>query len=332
MGYSLGPSDAAACPRLTETGTVLTQLKVAYSARLIGEPGAGKSICSYQAAKELAAEGFEVLRLLDPQADNIALEAALPGKRRLYLIDDAHLLKPHFLSRIEDQAGPARLLLSTHDAVERVSHRGAITLDAKRAVKTIAAALRTDLPKTLEAVRLADDNVGERMMNTDLSERLDHAESAADRPWQFCFVLGGGWRRSKQAADSARAADADLILSAVAMRQLASRDARAVPREIEAVCKRVSIDAGTVDQGLEWLEKQRLIVGVADCRTPHQRFASVVLKRVLEGQDKNGRKKIATMIESVLCDPQFPYAGLRVLIHELRFGRRLQLDPPSHAA
>ncbi len=320
MGYSLGPSDAAACPRLIEADTVLTQLKVAYSARLIGEPGAGKSICSYQAAKELAAEGFEVLRLLDPQADNIALEAALPGKRRLYLIDDAHLLNPHFLSRIEDQAGPARLLLSTHDAVERVSHRGAITLDAKRAVKTIAAALRTDLPKTLEAVRLADDNVGERMMNTDLSERLDHAESAADRPWQFCFVLGGGWRRSKQASDSARVAKADHILAVVAMRQLASRDARAVSDEIREVCKRAGMDGGTVDQGLEWLAKQRLIVGVADCRTPHQRFASIVLKRVLEGQDKAGREKIATMIEGVLCDPQFPYAGLRVLIHELRFG------------
>lgn len=320
MGYSLGPSDATACPRLTEVNIVLTQLKLAYSARLVGEPGAGKSICSYQAAKEIATEGFEVLRLLDPQADNIALEVALPGKRRLYLIDDAHLLKPHILSRIEDQAGPARLVLSTHNALEHVSHRGAISVDAKRAVKTIAAALRADLPKTLEAVRLADDDVGERMMNADLGERLDNAESAADRPWQFCFVLGGGWRRSKQAADSARAANADLILAAVAMRQLASRDARAVPGEIAKVCERAGIDARTVDQGLEWLEKQRLIVGAADCRTPHQRFASVVLKRVLEGQYKDGREKIATMIEGVLRDPQFPYAGLRVLIHELRFG------------
>lgn len=320
MGYSLGPSDAAACPRLTEAGTVLTQLKIAYSARLIGEPGAGKSICSYQAAKELSAEGFEVLRLLDPQADNITLEAALPGKRRLYLIDDAHLLKPHILSLTEDQTDPARLLLSTHNAVEHVSHRGAITLDAKRAVKTIAAALRADLRKTLEAVRFADDHVGERMMDADLGERLDHAEDAADRPWQFCFVLGGGWRRSRQAADSARAANADLILAAVAMRQMVSRDARATPAEIAEVCEPVGIETGTVNQGLEWLGKQRLIVGATDCRTPHQRFASVVLKRVLEGQDKNGRKKIATMLEGMLRDPQFPYAGLRVLIDELRFG------------
>jgi len=338
MGYPLGPSDAAACPRLTEVGTVLTQLKIAYSARLIGKPGAGKSICAYQAAKELAADGFEVLRLLDPQAEDIVLEAALPGKQRLYLIDDAHLLEPHILSRMEDQAGPARLVLSTHNAVERVSHRSAITLDAKRAVKTIAAALRADLPKTLEAVRIADDHVGERMMNADLDERLDHAENAADRPWQFCFVLGGGWRRSKQAADSARSADADLILAAVALRQMVSRDARAVPSEIAEVCKRTGIDTGTIDQALEWLEKQRLIVRAADCRTPHQRFASAVLKRILEGQDKDGRKKIATMIEGVLCDPQFPYAGLRFLIHELRFGNanynwtRLLCQPKVEAA
>lgn len=320
MGYPLGPSDATACPRLTEVSTVVTQLRIAYSARLIGEPGAGKSICLYQAAKEMTTEGFEVLRLIDPQADNIALEAALPGKRRLYLIDDAHLLKPHILSRIEDQAGPLRLVLSTHNAVDRVSHRGAITLDAKRAVKTIAAALRADMCKTLEAVRLADDNVGERMMDTDLGERLDHAENVADRPWQFCFVLGGGWRRSRQAADSARSANADLVLAAVAIRQLASRDARAVPDEIAEVCERAGIETAAVDQKLEWLGKQRLIVGAADCRTPHQHFASVVLKRVLEGQDKDGREKISTMIEGVLCDPQFPYAGLRVLIHELRFG------------
>jgi hypothetical protein len=316
----LGPSDADACPRLPEVGTVLTQLKIACSARLIGEPGAGKSICSYQVAKDLAAEGYEVLRLLDPQADNIALEAALPGKRRLYLIDDAHLLKSHVLNRIEDQANLTRFVLSTHNAVERISHRGAITLDAKRAVKTIAAALRADLPKTLTAVRLADDHVGERMMDSDLSERLDHAENTADRPWQFCFVLGGGWRRSKQAADSARSAKVDLILAAVAIRQMVSRDARAVPAEIAEVCECAGIDSGLADQGLEWLRRQRLIIGATDCRTPHQRFASVVLQRILEGQDKDGRRKIATMIEGLLCDSQFPYAGLRVMIHELRFG------------
>jgi hypothetical protein len=277
-------------------------------------------ICSYQAAKALAADGFEVRRLLDPQTERITLEDTSSSKLCLYLIDDAHLLKPHLLARLEEQASPDRLVLSVHNAVDGVSHRGAISLDAKRAVKTIAAALRADLPKILEAVRLADDNVGERRMDADLGDRIDHAESAADRPWQFCFVLGGGWRRSKQVADSARANNADLILAAVAMRQLASRDASAVAEEIAAVCERADIDLKVANHGLQWLGKLRLIIDATDCRTPHQRFASVVLKRILEGQDKGGREKIAAMIDGVLSDPQFPYIGLRILVQELRFG------------
>lgn len=319
MGYPLGPSDAAACPRLAEVSDVLRQLSMAFSVRLIGETGSGKSICSYQVANELACAGFEALRLLDPQADVITLEASAPGKPRLYLIDDAHLLPPQVLTRLEEQASSSNLVLSTHNVIEHVTHRGAVTLDAKRAVKTIATALRADLPRTLEAVRLADDDVGERMMDADLGQRLNQAESA-DRPWQFCFVLGGGWRRSKQAADSARVAGADLVLAAVAIRQLVSLDARATPYEIEQVYGRVHEDAATVRRGLTRLAAQRLILSATDCRTPHQRFASVVLKRILEGQSGEGRKKLAEMIEGVLCDRQFPYVGVRVLVHDLRFG------------
>lgn len=320
MGYALGPSDAAACPALNEVASVLTQLDIAYSARLVGEPGAGKSICSYQVAKQFVDKGFEVFRLLDPQSDDITLDLSSTDKNRLYLIDDAHLLKPHVLTRIEERASPSCLVLSTHNAIEHVSHRGSITLDAKRAVKTIAASLRTNLPQVLEAVRLADDDVGERMLDIDLQDRLAHAEVTSERPWQFCFVLGGGWRRSKQAADSARIAKVDLILAAVAIRQMVSRDARANFGEIATVCELAGIRDDQIVEGLDWLVKQRLVISNNDCRTPHQRFASVVLIQILEGQESFERGIIATMINGTLCDPQYPIAGLRVLIHELRFG------------
>jgi hypothetical protein len=325
LGQSLGPSDATSCPRLIEVGIILAQLKIAFSARLVGEPGAGKSICSYQAARELAHAGFEVLSLIDPQTNNVSMEAEFPSKNRLFLIDDAHLLPPLILGRIESQAGPTRLVLSTHNAVERVSFRGAITLDANRAVQTIAAALRSDLTNTLRAVRIADNRVGERLSDVDLEERLDHAENAADRPWQFCFVLGGGWLRSKGAADSARFASFDLVLAAAAMRQLISRDARATSGEIAEICDHAGIDASTATRGLKWLQGQRLIISTVDCRTPHQRFATVVLNDILTGQNKDSRRKIAAMIGHVLCDPRFPYAGLRALAHELHFGNARQL-------
>ena len=320
LGRPLGASDAAACPRLVEADELASQLKIAFSARLRGEPGAGKSICSYQVARDYAVAGYEVFRLIDPRAENIRPPDPSPAKRFL-LIDDAHLMAPAMLSRLEEKASPNLTVLSTHNALEQSDlERGSVTLNARRAVHTIAASFRADLPRTLSSVRLADDRVGNRMMDEDLKLRIDHAEKTADRPWQFCFILGGGWRRSKQAAETARNAGADIVLAAVAMRQLASRDAISQLEDIALICGEAKISREAIERQLEWLEHQRLALDMADCRTPHQRFASVVLNQILVGQDKGGRQRIGRMIDAVLIDPQYPLAGLRNLLFEIRFG------------
>jgi restriction endonuclease len=58
MGCPLGPADVSACPFLPEARMVAAQLEQAFSVRLEGEPGVGKSVCA---------------------------------GRTLYVIDDAHL-------------------------------------------------------------------------------------------------------------------------------------------------------------------------------------------------------------------------------------------------
>ncbi|MEH3122801.1 MAG: hypothetical protein PGN16_12610 [Sphingomonas phyllosphaerae] len=320
FGRPLGPSDASACPRLVEADALAAQLRIAFSARLGGEPGAGKSICSYQVARDFSAAGYEVLRLSDPETTIVDPPAA-GRSRRLLFIDNAHLMAPAKLRRLEELASADLLVLSTHNAIEKSDlERGSVTVNAGRAVRTIAAALRADLPRTLNAVRMADDQVGERMMDEDLNQRIDHAEASADRPWQFCFILGGGWRRSKQAAEAAHGVGADFVLAAIAMRQLASRDAIAAPEDIAEVCETVGIRREAVECHLKWLEAERLILSSADCRTPHQRFASVVLNQILVGQDKNGRQRIGQLIDTVLVDPDFPLLGLRSLLHAVWFG------------
>ena len=72
------------------------------------------------------------------------------------------------------------------------------------------------------AVRDVDDRVGDGWLAERLEERAAEAERIAEVPWQFCFILGGGWRRAGQAADAARAAGADLVLAAAAVRRLVS--------------------------------------------------------------------------------------------------------------
>ncbi|MCC8943531.1 hypothetical protein H8A97_00040 [Bradyrhizobium sp. Arg62] len=272
LGRSLGPADAVACPRLQEVDMTISQLRRGFFVRLVGGPGSGKSICAFQVGGELAASGWKVFRLRDTAVQNpFPLPTQSPA---LLLIDDAHLMGGGTLQRIEETADQRRMVLSVLNSVEngRID-RGAVLLDSKRAVKTIATALRADFQRTLTTVRRIDSDVGTNFLSEPLERRIEHAESTSDRPWQFCFVLGGGWKRSKEAADAARVAEADLVIAAAGMIQIASRDAPLSPNELQAFCRQHGMATEKVAKAIAWLVGQRLVLSEMDCRCPHQRFA-----------------------------------------------------------
>ncbi len=321
MGRPLGPADAAVCPTIHEVGVLVRQLQTAFSARIFGVPGAGKSVCGYQAALHFSKQGFLIKRLVDPEARAVNFERPIPNERILYLIDDAHLMAPSVLDQLEELADSNTLLLSIHSAAENQSvTRGAIFLDHKRAVKTIAKDLRANRACTLKAVRRADDQIGERMMDSSLDHRINDAETHAEFPWQFCFILGGGWRRSKQAADAAKMANADYVLAAISVLQIASRDSIASEDDVTALCQSHGLNPLVATNGIAWLAKERHILSMQDCRTPHQRFAAVVLHQILINRDVEGRREVFRLIESILCDSTYPLLGIRNVLHELRFG------------
>jgi hypothetical protein len=317
MGRALGPADAVACPRLSEADILVSQLKLGFCARMEGLPGSGKSVCTYQAALTFSHQGISVVRLRDP-SEKIPLKFLEINEPTLYIIDDAHLINPHILKILEDNTSANRLLLSTHTTVDsKGGMRGAIALDTKRAVKTISSALISNRESTLISVQSADKDIGDRMMETRLEDRIDDAERGASFPWQFCFILGGGWRRAQQAADNARSAQADIVLSIIALRQLASRDSRASSQDIIDIIGR-DVDPLLIHQAIKWLVEHRLILSLEDCRCPHQRFSAVVLHYILAGQNKANREFIFRMCEKIICDESYPLVGIRNVLHELR--------------
>ncbi|SHO63570.1 hypothetical protein SAMN02745172_01436 [Pseudoxanthobacter soli DSM 19599] len=317
LGRGLGPTDATACPRLQEADMIVAQLRRAFSVRLVGGPGSGKSVCAYQAAEEFGAGGWIVRRLRDPREDAFPIPADDPC---LLLVDDAHLMPRPALRRVEESANARRLVLSIHNGVEDGPlHRGAIVLDAKRAVRTIAAGLLLRPEQTLIAVRRADDDVGLDHLKEPLERRIDHAAAHSDQPWQFCFVLGGGWKRAKEAADAARVARTDLVLAAAAIIQLAARDAPLLSARLGDFCRQHGIADEDCGRAISWLAAQRLFLSDTDCRCPHQRFALAVLGGILDGQDELGRSVVGQMLSAAVREPSFPTAGLRILLHELLF-------------
>jgi hypothetical protein len=190
-GRGLGPGDASACPRLHEVDVLLHELSRAYTVRLTGVPGAGKSICCYQAAASLHREGWQVRVLRWPPPDRLNFPAD-SGERVLFLIDDAHRLPVGAVAQLELQCNASRYLLSTFNSAENdETVHGAIALDARRAVRTVAQGMRR-MPELLEIVRKLDDRVGSSFLDEDLQQRISAAEQESQYPWQFCFIVGAG--------------------------------------------------------------------------------------------------------------------------------------------
>ncbi|RXZ64243.1 hypothetical protein [Pelagerythrobacter rhizovicinus] len=320
LGRALGAADAMECPRLPEAADLIRELTASYSARLAGVPGAGKSVCALQAAETLAGKGYRVLRLADSGIARIELtDDDLPT---VHLIDDAHLASTHELALAEQSARATKLLLSTFTSVDGAGTRpGTIHLDAKRAVRVIADELRARRDETLAAVRTIDDRIGDGLGEESIDWRLD-AAAQSDFPWQFCFVLSGGWHRVRSIVASARAADADIVLGAVAIRQLASRDARANASDLAPLLAAAQVAPEAAERAIAWLLEQRLVLAANDLRCPHQRFSAEVFDPILTDQDKDGRQQVVAMMGHALADPKMPLAGLASLLTQFRMSRR----------
>lgn len=334
MGRPLGSADVDACPELPEAAACFAELKRAFSARLSGVPGAGKSVSALQTARKARDAGWRVVRLRDPQAADVSLVGT--AEPTLHLIDDAHLLDPAILLSLEQSTHATAWLLTTHTMANgREAPAGAIHLDAARAVRVIAARLKAHLAETLAVVSRIDSRVSDRPMDESLDHRLADA-AGAETPWRFCFILGGGWRRADATASAARQTSADVVLAAAAIRQLASRDAPCSADDLRAWALKAGVSSDEFSRSVEWMVRERMLISADDLRCPHQRLASVLLGKLLAGQTPDRRKQVGQLLGLAVADASMPLAGVATLLVELRMADQPMqwvrlLDPARHA-
>ena len=197
--------------------------------------------------------------------------------------------------------------------------RNEIRIDSARAIRLIANSLEEHRAETLAAVHVLDSHVSDDYTGERLEQRIEEALKAAT-PWQFIFILTGGWRRVRQHLVSARAEHrADLLLLAIAMRQLTSLDGPAEPTILSKAAQILGFDREWVTDSLEALERLRLITGTHQPKCPHLRYAEVVVKGVLDDRSDPLRVSIFSLLNAALSEADISLRGMYWLIEPLRF-------------
>lgn len=327
LGQALVPADALTCPQLPEVNIIIDRLGRDYFVNVFGEPGSGKSICAFQVAHHFHSKGWQVFQ----QFSSAHLLAPVPSAiNTLYLVDDAHLLAVSTLQSLIQLAGRNTQFLFLHNALKDDfinAPRHTLYINAIRAVRTIAAYVRANPFEVLTDVQELDKDIGLRTLDISLERRVDEAEGGAEYPWQFCFILSGGWRRATEAIEGAQNLGAELTLAAVAIYQLVSRDARPSLESLKNIANAGGLQVVYLERHLQWLVQQRWVISSQDIRYPHQRFALVVLIRLLSSTSPECRHSVGCMVAHTMANPDMPMLGKRNLFRELRFEHWHHLIP-----
>lgn len=261
-GQRLGPQDVNSCPELDEVQTLKRSLRNERAVVLNGPTGSGKSICAYQALRDLMNDGYEVLRLRDDARQNgvrswLADLVAFPHRKVLF-IDDAQDLSTDAVRELAEAANPNRLVLIV--GIDHVAGGvRTVHLSARAAVTRLARFVREQRATLFPHIRAFDDHVGGHPRDFQFEQRIDIAEREATT-WQFTYTLTGGWRRVRREALELRDQDrADLALAAIAVAQVAGVDSGVSQGELQDLLPVLQRDQRWLEGAIAELSSRRLI-------------------------------------------------------------------------
>ncbi|HZR20684.1 MAG TPA: hypothetical protein VFE51_25615 [Verrucomicrobiae bacterium] len=318
-GQKLGPADVQTCPRLPEVEIVTRLLKQRHSVGLVGRSGSGKSITAYQVAENLVKEGWEVLRLrdLEPKEDELIMGVHALPRRTILLLEEADRLDPNVILHLNEIVSSQLMVLSVAVS-EQPGITSLVSIDEKQAVAEISQCLRRRREETLKAVKELDNRVGDGFLDTSIEMRIDEA-AESETPWQFMFVLTGGWRRTRAEVQwLEKKRRGDLLLAAIAVRQIVTLDSEVSQEWLNEAARSLDADEEWMLSGLQLLRERRLILGEKEFRCPHARFAAAVISVLCEKPDSKDWPRLMVLFRAAFVFGPPPLRGVSWLLHDLR--------------
>lgn len=316
MGYRLTPADVQACPRFPQVEKIKKQLEIVDYTVIAGETGCGKSISVYQAAFDFYEAGWRVYRC---KALNDIATLRIPDNTELslYVIDDAQLLTEQIIETIKMQARPnAKILFAI--TVSSVVKPDTILLTNREAIELMHDDFQKKKEEIIPIVRKCDKSIGISFMDQPIERRLRAAKQAIT-PWQFNYVLRGGWQTMKERYQTiCRHNDCDFLATAIAVCQIMKLDHSIGYEWLCEEINKIDNSFNWTHADLKYLVEGMIVFSEDDVRIVHMESAKVIIALFIRDGEEKKQQVLLKFIEQVFVNRYFPLLGIVWLCNGVR--------------
>lgn len=296
LGYRLTPADVENCSKFSCAQYAKHNLQLVNYTIIQSEPGYGKSITAYQVAYDYMLQGWEVV--LYRSQCNSKIQMLETRYRTVFIIDDAQQFSDVEIEDVICKADDRHKVIITK-TLSDTAHDGTITISNKQAVKEIKKFYLENENRVINILNSFNsrEKIGNLYMQKPLSLLLDRAEHEKS-PWLFNYVLRGGWEKIKQEYINVRdLQNGEYTFFVISVLQIISLDKEILIEDIVELnqeCFEVDYDKTLSD--IDFLRRNRLIVGEERIRTLHLEMASRVIMLSYSAESKKERQKFVDCI------------------------------------
>jgi hypothetical protein len=318
-GERLGPRDVTSCPRLPHFASALVELDTLNCVDIAGISGSGKSVTVWQLAYHYNQLGWHVIRPDTKSPAKHRQRVDVVSSKRwptVVVVDDTQFHSGDFLDLVREQSdNRTKIILGTTDA--NWERKNTIRVSASASVEALGEAFRARRNEILPIVKRFDSEIGDDFLSTRIEARVESA-SRSETPWQFAYVIRGGWRQTRQILNAARDFEQNhLLLTAITVRQLASLDAGCTREQVVSDAQALGYDESWAYAAVHRLESQGVLLVGETIRCLHLRSAAAIVELALGTKTAGESIKVVDVVRNIVSAPDVALRGISWLLHEI---------------
>jgi hypothetical protein len=299
----------------------------------VGQPGCGKSITAWQAAKRFSDDGYSVWRPHYCATADELLKGIPPAPISLLVVDDAQQFGLAFVERLSEQSCEKLKIIFTSTLADVMTPDPAC-ISPTSGVDALKTAMLARRDEILPIVQRFDDWVSDSYMDISFERRVENS-ARQKTPWEFFWVLRGGWRAARAEFESLKQVpNANALVTAIALRQISSCDAGISQERLTRIAGEMGLKVDETDKAISHLASLGLVLISDDIlRTKHISYAYRIVEESLSNENcARWPDTICTFVATAL-DVNTSLEGVYWLLNAIgmanatRSGHREELRP-----